>query len=285
MSELLAGTALPAGVPGVFVTGAPFESMMDIVAAHLGHLFEPEAPVRLGAPPVISVAELEKLGYPETFPHLLGTVHAYAGDEAAWRSGDRGQEATDLAVLPAVCYHVYPHLAGQVLPAPVVVDISGYCFRNERTTEPGRRRSFRMRELIRVDAPDELRGWRTTWLDRLSGWLGEVGVPVVVEPATDPFFGDGQRLIGRMQRAEELKLECVGEVADGVRQALLSGNLHKDHFSAHYGFSLPGGPAYTGCFGIGVDRIVLALLHRHGEDPRRWPAALRTPAGSASDTR
>jgi seryl-tRNA synthetase len=53
-------------------------------------------------------------------------------------------------------------------------------------------------------------------------------------------------------------------------------NYHREHFAETYGIALAdGGVAHTACLGFGHERIVLALLHAHGLDPRRWPPAVR----------
>jgi len=36
-----------------------------------------------------------------------------------------------------------------------------------------------------------------------------------------------------------------------------------------------GATAHTACLGFGHERIVLALLQRHGLDPDGWPASVR----------
>jgi seryl-tRNA synthetase len=53
-------------------------------------------------------------------------------------------------------------------------------------------------------------------------------------------------------------------------------NYHHDHFAATYGLELDaGGVAHTACVGFGHERIVLALLARHGLEPAQWPASVR----------
>src|SRR5258706_5854335 len=73
------------------------------------------------SPPVMSRKQLEKSGYLESFPNLLGCVCALHGSEASIRSAvdryDNGGDWTpsvtssDLVLSPAACYPLYPLLA------------------------------------------------------------------------------------------------------------------------------------------------------------------------------
>ncbi|MFI7230571.1 hypothetical protein ACIBO5_45805 [Nonomuraea angiospora] len=288
-APLAGGLTLETGVPGLVAYGSTFESLIDGLRHSIGRLAADDAPTRFGVPPVISRALLERLGYVETFPQLLGVVHTYEGDDRQWRelvpalrrgeSWTHRHEVSDVVLLPAACYHLYPHLAETEFAEPAVFDLTGHCYRHERTAEVGRMRSFRMRELVRIDAPASVLDWRDGWIERAAGWLGSLGLPVTIEPASDPFFGSAGRLMSTMQRSEQLKWEVAVEVADGLDQAVVSCNCHKNHFSAEFGFRLGGGEAHTSCVAFGLERIALAILHRHGPDPRSWPAELRPDPG------
>jgi seryl-tRNA synthetase len=195
----------------------------------------------------------------------------------ALRRGDpwmQRHEPSDVVLLPAACYHVYPQLAKATLAAPAVFDVTGYCYRHERVAEAGRLRSFRMRELVRIDSPASTLGWRDGWIERASSWLRSFGLTVSVVPASDPFFGSAARMMGALQRTEQLKWELVTEVADGLSQAVVSCNCHKDHFAAEFGFQLRDGEAHTSCVAFGLERIALAILYQHDADRNHWPAEL-----------
>ena len=112
-----------------------------------------------------------------------------------------------------------------------------------------------------------------------------LGLEVESVVANDPFFGRPGRMLAANQRIEELKFELVTPVyADRARQtAISSSNCHLDHFGRPFGIETADGEvAHTACFGFGIDRITLALLHRHGTDPDRWPAGGPSPAVALS---
>ncbi|MCS6879586.1 MAG: hypothetical protein NZP72_14965, partial [Geminicoccaceae bacterium] len=90
---------------------ARLEALVDGFAAEDGA-------ERLRFPPACARADVERSGYLEGLPHLLGTVHAFAGDErehrallAESRDGrdlTRSQRSTAIVLAPAACYPVYP---------------------------------------------------------------------------------------------------------------------------------------------------------------------------------
>jgi seryl-tRNA synthetase len=278
-------TILTTDVHGLALFGPVFEKLVDALQISIGRLVEPEGATRLGVPPIISRRVLERLGYVEAFPHLLGTLYTYPGDEHTWQElvpAVRGGQSwttslapSDVAMLPAVCYHVYPQLTGTDLARPLVVDVCGYCYRHEKTAEPGRMRAFRMRELVRVDTESAVRSWQQSWVDRAGEWLRSLGLAVSVRPANDPFFGAARRLVGAVQLTEQLKWELVVEVDQGLDQAVASCNRHKDHFSTELGFTVAGKIAHTACTAFGLERIALAVIQQHGSHPGHWPDELR----------
>jgi seryl-tRNA synthetase len=267
-------------------TGTPawtprFEQVIaDLQAA----LSAPGSPGPAWYPPVMPRADAERAGYAESFYHLLGAVHAMAeGTEPAGRAADV-PPATGLVLIPAMCYHIYPLLAGQVLPGPATFDLSGYCYRHEGTSEVGRCRSYRVRELLAVaDAATALR-WRDEHIDEATAFFRGLGVAVRVAQATDPFFGRGGALLRRAQLEQRLKFEFVTPVFPGdPGTAIASANYHKDHFGTQFQIRCAGGDrAHSACMGFGLERVALALIHQHGDDRRNWPAITRVAAGQPS---
>lgn len=254
---------------------ATLERVVAGVRSALDTLAREDAPERLGVPPVIARETIERAGYATAFPHLLGSIEAF--DPQA-----EGSVASDAVLLPAACYHVYPLLEGRTLDAGCSFDVEGWCYRHEATTELGRLRAFRMREIVRVDRPAAVAAWRDGWAERAARWLVELGLTPRTEVATDPFFGPGARLLAASQREQELKLELHVALAEGREQAVVSCNRHGDHFSASFAFGAPDGKRLdTGCVAFGLERLALALLHAHGADPAAWPRELRAGLGLA----
>jgi seryl-tRNA synthetase len=290
LAELFAsGLLLESGVPGVYGHGSSFEEVRSRLDERLSFEAGARGAERLRFPPVLPRRQLESSGYLASFPHLAGSVYSFDGDEqqAALQSERAGrheqwgefQEMTELTLMPAACYPVYPAIAARgPLPAGgVFVDAGGaWVFRHEPSHDPARRQIFHQHELVRIGEPEAVLEWRDEWAQRGLDLLRALGLAAELDSANDPFFGRRGRMLASNQRQERLKLELLVQIAGPEPTALASFNHHRDHFGETYGIQLAdGGTAHTACLGFGHERIVLALLRTHGLHPEQWPAAVR----------
>jgi seryl-tRNA synthetase len=186
---------------------------------------------------------------------------------------------TELTLMPAACYPVYPAIAarGKLAPGGAFVDAGGaWVFRHEPSLDPARRQIFHQHELVRIGEPEVVLSWRDEWAQRGMELLRALGLAAELDNANDPFFGRRGRMLSANQRDERLKLELLVQIAGPEPTALASFNHHRDHFGETYGIELAdGGIAHTACLGFGHERIVLALLRTHGLNPDGWSAAVR----------
>ena len=290
MAELVAnGLLLESGIPGLYGHSDRFESVRMRLDERLSAEAEARGAERLRFPPLIPRRQLESSGYLSSFPHLCGTVYAFEGTESeAAEQSERAsrheswgeyQQMTDLALVPAACYPVYPAIArrGPLRPGGAFVDAGGsWVFRHEPSYDPARRQMFHQHELVRIGEPDEVLEWREEWAGRGLELLTALGLDAQLENANDPFFGRRGRMLAANQRSEALKLELLVQIAGPEPTALASFNHHRDHFGGIYDIVLSdGGTAHTACLGFGHERIVLALLKTHGLAPDAWPDGVR----------
>ena len=280
------GFLIPSGVDGAYGRGGRFEEIRTAVEAHITRRTINVSPQRMAFPPVLPKKQLERIGYLASFPHLAGTIFSFAGDEdqalELERLASRGddwsglQNQTDLVLLPAACYPVYPAMAarGPLAPGGATVDLGGsYVFRNEPSLDPARLQMFHQREMVRLGAPEEVAEWRDAWSEHAVEILGELGLEAAADLASDPFFGRSGKMLARSQRAQALKLEVIVPISGDEPTAVASFNYHRDHFSSIFDLRQANGePAHTACVGFGLERITLALLSRHGLDVDAWPA-------------
>lgn len=289
--ELLGvGLLVESGAPGVYGQSADFERIRVAFDDAVTRTAAGDPCEAMRFPPLLARHEMETNGYLASFPHLAGTVFSFAGsDLAAAEQEARAsrhedwsefQSITDVVLLPAACYPVYPEIAkrGPLPTDGVIVDTgSPWVFRNESSGDPARMRSFHMREFVRIADPADVGAFRDLWLDRTLGLFGRLGLDAASEVASDPFFGRAGRMLAANQRDQELKFELLAQIGGPEPTAIASFNYHQDHFTLAYDLALEDGrPAHTGCVAFGIERITLALLRAHGLDPDSWPNEVRS---------
>jgi seryl-tRNA synthetase len=266
LKRLVAGDWLvPGGVPGLLSFTPKFETVMARLQAALTATDPFGSPGPTWYAPVVAGAVIDRAQYAESFPHLLGTVHAW---------GTNGSRVpTDVVLAPAVCYSVYAQLADQVIDEPHGSDVAGYCYRHEATSEVGRFRSFRMREFVTVAGADAAWQWRDSWIVRSESLFARLGLSCSIESASDPFFGPGGRFLRSSQIQQNLKYEFVVPLHDeDPGTAIASANGHKDHLGERFAIGFADeGLAHSACMAFGLERVVLALIHAHGDDLAGWP--------------
>lgn len=290
LGELLdRGLLIESGVAGIHGHSAEFEDVRAALERLLTRTAVDHGARRLRFPPLLPRHHLETSGYLDSFPHLAGTVYAFDGDEAAaaaqseragrHESWDDFQQMTDLTLIPAACYPVYPAIAadGPLSHGGVFIEAGGaWVFRHEPSRDPARRQMFRQHEMVRIGEPANVAAWRDEWSERGLDLLRGLGLDAKLETASDPFFGRRGRMLATSQREQSLKLEILVPIASPQPTAVASFNQHRDHFGVAFGISRADGePAHSACLGFGHERIVLALLRRHGLELLRWPPEIR----------
>ena len=282
------GVLLVTDVDGIYGRSAAYEAVAEAIDRLVLRVGADQDALSLRFPPVMPWSTFQKNGYLESFPDQMGSVHTFRGNERqhaelvhrAESGEDRGSllETTDIVLCPAVCHPLYPTQSGTLPEGGRRVEVYGYCFRHEPSTDPFRMQSFRQHDYVYLGTPDGARAHRDEWVGRGLDVLGSLGLEVEAVVANDPFFGRPGRMLAANQRSEELKSEIVTPVfASGRETAISSSNCHLDHFSRPFEIDTADGElAHTACFGFGVDRITLALLERHGTDPTTWPTGVRS---------
>lgn len=225
-------------------------------------------------PPLMRVHDLDRIGYFQKFPHLglftagLTTAAIESRAQAAPNGAIGTLPPSDLtdatyALPSAACYNVYLSLAGSTLREAQRVTTVATCARREREYRELRRLlCFSMREIVCVGDQEEVLAHLSHYRQRTADLLARIGLPVIRETATDPFFDpDGAQALS--QKLFPVKEEFV---YDGSL-AIASVNFHRNFFGEHYGISLRhGDPAFTGCMAFGIERWISALTSHFGDD-------------------
>lgn len=284
-----AGLLVATDVEGIPGWSGAFHLVMEGLYALTAAVGEDRCPVRVEFPPVMPRSVLERSGYMRSFPQLVGSVHAFTGDDRAHAdlfgrlaSGEdwsAGLAPAEVVLAPAACHPLYPTCAGRLPDGGRHYEVRGWCFRHEPSPDPARLQSFRMHEHVYLGAANEAVRVRDGWVDRGLDLLGSLGLEVEAVVANDPFFGRAGTLLAEAQRQRAQKVEIVTPIcSDEEPTAVMSANYHRDHFGEAFGIVTGAGagePAHSTCTGFGMERIVLALFHRHGLRPAEWPSAVR----------
>ena len=172
------GLIVPTEVKGGWGRGAVFEDILDRFDALVMRGAADDGAEAFTFPPIVARTMIERLGYLDNFPQLIGSVHSFFGVDALAREisqkvqdGERWEQhldITEVMLLPAACYPVYPMFSGLLREGGRLVTTKNWCYRHEPSDEPTRLQSFRMREFIRAGAPAVVEAWRDGWLEQIG---------------------------------------------------------------------------------------------------------------------
>ena len=237
-------------------------------------------------PGVIAARHLQRLDYFSGFPHIVSFPVALARTPENLRGLNQRMEAEpaelgeltapELVLTPAACYHFYPALEGRVLTAPEVLTTRGHCYRSEEYYRPLERQwQFSMREIVCVADADTVAAFIEDHRAKLQGWIGDLGLPVTFEVATDPFYRPERQPKALAQRIDPVKTEIIykGSLAIG------SLNLHRNFFGERFSITYGDGYAFSGCVAFGLERWLFAMLDHFGTRAADWPDLTRIGPG------
>lgn len=246
-------------------------------------------------PTLIPSAVLSKCDYFRSFPQNVTFAGHLIEDSARiedFRSRHHDRDDLDEHTLadlatpeaclsPAVCYHVYHLNKGRTVPAGgLAYGVCGRCFRYESSNLGGLNRlwDFTMREVVFLGSRDDVLAHRETSIRQMVDFLDSHDLAGEIRTASDPFFiapdAPGKTYF---QLSSETKYEVSLMLPGDERLAVGSHNYHTDFFGRAFDVGVEGvGPMHSVCVAFGLERWVCAFLAQHGEDPERWPLAVRT---------
>lgn len=278
---------IPSGVDGVYGRSGTFENVIEHFEDYVTQMGAHLNPEVMRFPPIMNRQHYLCTDHIETFPNLMGSVHSFMGNEKELlgmidvkqkqEDWSKCLDATEVMLVPAACYPLYPASTGTLPEGGRIVDLRTYVFRHEPSIDPARMQTFRQREYVRLGTPEQALEHRNYWLKRAEGMLHAVGLDAKPVVANDPFFGRGGRVMAATQREQDLKYELVVPVATAEKPtAVVSTNYHMDHFGHAFDIkSSDGEVAHTACIGFGLERIALGLFRTHGFGPKSWPAEVK----------
>jgi seryl-tRNA synthetase len=283
-----AGVLVRSTVKGLYGKSRSFVEVFDGLDRLVTAAGAPDHPELFRFPPMLPREQFVQTDYHRSFPDLIGSIHSFTGGDPEHveflRKVDDGEDwtealsPTELMLVPAACYPLYPMATGQLPEGGRTFDVLGSCFRHEGSDDPARMMVFHQHEFVHIGTPDSALAFRDSWLERSQAMMAGLGLDIRAEVANDPFFGRAGRMLAASQRQAALKFEVIATVADPDRPtAIVSCNCHQDHLTVPFDItSADGERAHSACIGFGMERIVLALFSAHGTDTASWPDEVRS---------
>lgn len=205
-------------------------------------------------------------------------------------------------------------LQAKDLPLRAVETLGGWTWRNEtpeRMEGPYRAVEFNRVEHVFIGTPDEVRANRAEvrdmLLELLTGlglsWQLVVGSGCMEIPSVES-ARDGATTLEDVP-VQDIEVPIRGALSRDERPSGFAGESHErltdeglisepndafyldtdeisgcsvegDHLTERFGLSRSDGePLWSGCCGIGLNRLVLGLLYQHGLDAGAWPDELQ----------
>ena len=177
---------------------------------------------------------------------------------------------------PAVCDTCYYILKNKKDIQNTIYTTYNKVFRNEfsKHNSLDRLPVFSVRDIMFVGDKQFVLHQRQLLIEKLTEFLKKTGLNCSIEVADDPFFSTSlEKKLFQFQF--ESKYEILAFIPYlNKRIAIGSINLHLDSFSSAFNFSREGSEIYSGCIGIGFERLLLAFYSQFGNDVSKWPSSL-----------
>lgn len=271
--------------PGIIGLRGNVLALLRRLEREVALLAQLHAPEEWSAPPALAMRTLERAEYFASFPFWLTAASHLPDDDRTLEqiataddavSAARGAlRSPDVALPPALCYHVYERLAGRCLSTTRLITLNGTCWRHEgaRLAPLERQWAFTMREVVCLGGADDVEEFRQRAMRVAGGLASRLDLDAGFLVATDPFFAPTARGKAILQRVKALKHELALPIGGERSTAAASFNNHERFFGDAFGITLETGePASSGCVAFGLERWLLAFLVAHGIDRVAWPS-------------
>lgn len=182
-------------------------------------------------------------------------------------------DSSDYGLQPAVCDNCYYALKNVTKFKNNIFTTYNKVFRNEnsKVNSLDRLITFSVRDIMFVGSKKFVLSTKKQLLNEIKKFFLKTGLNFSIEIANDPFF------IGKLnknifQHSHELKYEILTKIPFLKKKiAVGSINLHLDTFGKAFNIKNKKEFIYSGCVGIGFERLMLALYSQHGVFLKNWP--------------
>ena len=186
---------------------------------------------------------------------------------------DKNFRNSEYGLQPAVCDNCYYALKNSKFLNNKIFTTYNKVFRDEvsKYNTLDRLISFSVRDIMFVGDKNFTLGIRNNLIESIKKFLNISELNCSIEVANDPFFVSNiDKKV--FQDAFDLKFEILADIPFLKEKiAIGSINYHFNTFGKALGILKKGKPVFSGCIGIGFERVLLALYSQFGTDLKHWP--------------
>ena len=242
--------------------------------------------------PLIPLYYIEKLKYLQTSPnHLMcaSTINTEKTKdfvESIERlGGTLSSSACEHFNIPcnvlqtAPCLKIYFSLEDSELEKNQIYTVKGDCYRNEGKNIflLERLLCFTQREFVFIGLKEFVEEHQKNALTWTIEWLDSLGIKACCRLANDPFFIKEEQHEDGYILPKNIKYEVCAYIPykdDYISVA--SFDTHGNFFSKTFNFNLKGEKTvWSGCIGLGLERLVWSFLQQYGLDANKWPTVIK----------
>jgi aryl-alcohol dehydrogenase-like predicted oxidoreductase len=253
---------------------------------------------------MILTTATEEHGFSEwMFPRLIPRAALDSFELTAYRPDMLLTLGDDMALDPVQCISFYESLRGQAipdesLPIRAVETLGGWTWRNERLEDldgPIKSTEFSRVEHVYIGTPQQVRDTRMAVRCGLTSILTELGLswqvvaaegcmelPSIIEAQEAAVTADDipvQDIEIPLSDQPHPSVDVPSWAAD-FDQAFdlreISGcSVEGDHLTRNFRLrSVSGEEIWSGCCGMGMNRLVVGFLYQNGFDASQWPSSV-----------
>ena len=189
---------------------------------------------------------------------------------------DKKFRNSEFGLQPAVCDNCYYALKNIKNYKNTVYTTYNKVFRDEKSSfnNLDRLTSFSVRDIMFVGDEKFVIQTRNKLIESIKRFLKITKIDCTIEVANDPFFiSNINKKI--FQDAMDLKYEILAYIPF-LRKKIAIGsiNFHLNTFGKAFKIYKNKKFIYSGCIGIGFERLLLAFYSQYGTDVKKWPKKL-----------
>lgn len=229
-------------------------------------------------PNFISTRYIKKLGLVDEFPQYLFFVTPLAKKISIMENFQQEDfienpscrhylENPEFCLKTAACSLLYPTLENENFSTPAYFTMRGMVSRREsfNVNSFERLTEFHQREIVFVGNEASAKEFEASMLTLLEALIDTFQLNASIETANDSFFVSNYNKLRLMQLLGHDKYEALARIpSTGANIAFASFNNHRSFFSKRFNFSFNGAEAMSACMGVGLERLVYAIICHHG---------------------